>query len=156
MSEPKEFNVSTKINTLELKSFEVEAAANNKKLDPSSFVYDYVLNVRFELSIQTIYLQCTSKIFTEKEKSNLVGTIVAEGAFEVLNLKDIIVQFEHKIPVTVFAMYVGVLIASMRGFLILKSENTPLQGAIMPIINSQSFFGDQGFIAVDNSALKDE
>ena len=61
----------------------------------------------------------------------------------MINLSDILKQFNDKIPNIIIANYMGVLISTTRGFFIDRIDNTPLKGAMIPIVNPMTFFPNE-------------
>ncbi|UPT66903.1 MAG: hypothetical protein M0D57_21160 [Sphingobacteriales bacterium JAD_PAG50586_3] len=82
----------------------------------------------------------STNFFAEIEKTTKLGQITSSGTFEIYNIDQIVSMHDGKIPNIILANFIGVVLATTRGFLILKTESTIMSGVIMPIINTMSFF----------------
>ncbi len=139
MAQEKEIEISTKIQSINLISFKT---ADNVliKLDKDKFVFEHGINVKISPGTKEIVVHSTTTIFAEIEKLNYLGEIETSGIFELLNFNEVTSPHNGNMPNGILAMYIGVLLSTTRGFLILKSQGTIIEDALIPIIDAGKFF----------------
>jgi hypothetical protein len=136
----KELTIQHRIVDLKLNSFKLSVLdkAEQKKVIPNSIVFEFNVGVGINETEKTVKVDLLTKIFADKEKTLLVGEMDTSGLFEIVNMKDLIK--EHKtLPHGIIVLLIGVLISTTRGFLLIKSQGTILEGSIIPIVNLDSF-----------------
>lgn len=137
----KELNIQTKIGEIKLDNFHLEKSIlSGKKLNLENFQYEFNVNMNVNTSKKEITVNLIVNIYSDKEKKNKIGNINSHGVFIVYNLAEIIKASEGKIPNIILANFIGVVISTTRGFLIDKSLNTPIDGAIIPMVSPLTFF----------------
>jgi hypothetical protein len=140
----KEINLSLRILNIQLKDF------NALKILPPELAeigiikdkvqFEFNVESRLEIEKGRIGINLNVSFFAEEEKKTNLGNLESSGDFEVLNMSDIVKDFDGKIPNVILATLIGIVISSSRGFLVLKSVGTLMEGIIMPVINANSFF----------------
>lgn len=138
MKTPEEFNVVSRIVSLKLNEFKLEKGLKN--IDRATVVFDHSLNIKVIPSGNIVSIESSTRIYNDSKKTSYIGILIVNGEYEVANLKDILSQFGQKIPTNLLTMFVGAQLSTSRGFLILKSEGTPLEGIIFGLIDPLSFF----------------
>lgn len=137
----KELNIQTKIGEIKLDNFHLEKSIlSGKKLNLENFKYEFNVNMNVNTSKKEITVNLIVNIYSDIEKKNKIGNINSHGVFIVYNLAEIIKASEGKIPNIILANFIGVVISTTRGFLIDKSLNTPIDGAIIPMVSPLTFF----------------
>lgn len=137
MKNPEEFNVISRIVSLKLKEFKLEKGVD---IDRATVVFDHTLNIQVIPSANLVSIESTTRIYNDSKKTSYIGVLAVNGEYEVANLKDLLTQFGQKIPTNLLTMFVGAQLSTSRGFLILKTEGTPLEGIIFGLIDPLSFF----------------
>lgn len=138
-----EINLSIKILNIVLEEFylkdklPIEVA---KSLNKDKIQFEFNVGMNVDAAKKTITIELNTNFFDEEKKKNNIGHMNSKGIFEISNLDDIISKTEGKLPNVVLASLIGIAISTTRGFLILKSEKTFMEGVIMPVINPMSFF----------------
>ncbi|MEO8085459.1 MAG: hypothetical protein ABI763_01490 [Bacteroidota bacterium] len=136
-------SVNTRIISVKLNNFSV--AAIDKKIIPNlnkdSFAYEYGVQLLVDPPQKQIVVNCLIKIFSELDKKINLAEISSSGTFELLNLDEIVKKF-NGVPSFILPLFVGVLLSTSRGFLLLKSEGTIIEGATLPIIDTTTLFSD--------------
>ena len=134
--------ITSKVVSVQLANFTVASISDTEKLalHKDKFAYEYNVNIKLEPHQKLIIVYSTIKIFSDLTKTLYLGEITSIGTFELINLEDILKKFGGSIPTFVFALFLGVVISTSRGFLLLKSEGTIIEGATLPIVDSGSFF----------------
>lgn len=138
-------SVTSKIKNIKLDDFiisdEIQALTNPISID--SLIFDFSINVKIEPSLKLISVTGRANIYSDIEKKEKYCTFSSTGVFELINFDEIAKQFNNAIPNFVLALFAGILISTTRGFAILKSEGTVLEGFILPIIDPTGFFQPQ-------------
>lgn len=140
--EEKHINFTSKIIGISLSSFKVETlnAKDTKSLKDEQFAYEYNVSFRFDDNTSSIKLNCVIKVYSDISKNLYLGEIESNGNFELKNYIEIKDEFRGSIPIAILSTFASVLLSTTRGFLILKSEKTIMNGAILPLINAQTLF----------------
>lgn len=136
---PKEVNFTTKIKEIKLDDFQLEKSLKSP-VDIDGLQYEFNVDFRINVVNTEVVVGLKTTIYSDLEKKNKIGSLSSHGLFILINLNEIIKQFDGKIPNIIIANYMGVLISTTRGFFIDRIEKTPLEGAVIPIINPMSFF----------------
>jgi hypothetical protein len=141
-SKTKEVNITTRIKALKVVDFSVEKIQEDelKKLDISKYSFEQSVNLRISPVVKLLEILYKTTVFTDEQKHKKLGEITAIGEFEILNLDEFKTGEDLAVPRELLAMYVGIMIATVRGIIIAKSEGTSLEGAILPILNPIDFF----------------
>lgn len=147
MSAKREVSIATRITNLQLQNFEVAKSA--QKLNPTKFVYDYALGINVDVQANCISLECTCKVLKDKSKTVVLATMLVSADFAVDNLQQIALNCENKLPIDILYTYTDILLGALRGFICLKSKNTLIQGALMPMMGPQVFFGEQSYLNLE-------
>lgn len=139
------FPVNLKILSMKLVNFSIENLNEDtkKSLDKDRIVFEYGI----DLSVDQIGKKVTStnhiNIFNDFEKSILLGNISVAGEFSVINLDEIIKNFNNKIPLTFLSLFPNIVLSTARGILLAKTEGTFLEGVLIPIVDSSKLIAGQ-------------
>ncbi|MCA4898474.1 MAG: hypothetical protein ACK514_04390 [Bacteroidota bacterium] len=133
MIDPKPINVTTLFKSLELVSFNAYEKPLDLKIAINKITFGISLNYRLNVEERLVTIFTPIDIFSDESKSIKLGSINAKGEFVVENFEEI--QLNQQLPAQVVAIYVGVMISSVRGMLKLLSKGTSFEAAIIPIIN---------------------
>lgn len=138
----KEVKITTKIKSLKLIEFSLESISEESKIhiDNTKFGFENKVHMRIEPALKTLFLQYVLDIFMDESKQQKLGEINATGEFDLINLDDFKKDNTLKLPNELLAMYVGIMIATVRGMLVVKTQGTHLEGAYVPILNPMDFF----------------
>ena len=112
-------------------------------LDRGKVQFEFNVNIHIDALNETIRIELNTIFYAEEEKKTVLGNLSSSGDFKALNIAEIIKDFKGKFPNVVLASLIGVVLSTSRGFLILKSVGTIMEGIIMPIINPNIFFPKQ-------------
>jgi hypothetical protein len=140
---PKEINYTTKIKEIKLDDFQIEKSLKHSSINIDGLQYEFNIGFNINIVHLEVFVELKISIFSDLEKRNKVGSSHSHGIFTLFNLSEILKQFDGKMPNVIIASYIGLLISTTRGFLIDRIDNTPLKGAIIPIINPITFFPKQ-------------
>jgi hypothetical protein len=137
-----QFSINSKIVGIELGDFKVAKidAKIISKLNKDNFAFEFNIAIKLEPVFKQIKLECVITIYSDITKKLYLGEIKSIGLFQIENYEEIAKLNAGGIPSAVFAMFAGVLISSTRGFLLLKSKDTFISGAIIPMINPNELF----------------
>lgn len=140
--EAKPIAFSSKLINIQLDSFKVEVVDKElSAIDSAKFAFEFNLSFNFDQeNPNRINILSNIKIFADQDKSLHLADMDSKGIFEVLDFPQILAEHEGNIPTVILAMFGGILISTTRGLLILKSKNTIVEGAMLPIVNVQEFF----------------
>lgn len=139
MSTPQNIDITSRLLAVKLVHFSTETPEAHVKINPLEFNFRYEINVKQDPDINGFRIKCKTSVFSNKDQNILLGTIETIGEFEVLNLNKILEHFKGT-PTDLLAIFTGVVISSTRGMLIIKSENTILEGALIPLLDPKVFF----------------
>jgi|ERR1043165_9104046 hypothetical protein len=140
MKELKEVSLQTKIVEITFDEFKLEKSIKSGiKFNFDQFQYEFNISIDVNKVKGELSVNLTVNIFSDLEKKNKLGYITSHGIFLVVNFNEVIIN--DKIPNVILANFIGVLISTTRGFLIVKAQGTPIEGAIIPIVTPNSFFG---------------
>lgn len=142
MEENKNIGVTTKIHSISLNNFKVADISKEQKksLNKDKFAFEFNMNVKIEPKKKEITIHNLTTIFADDSKTNYLGEIEATGVFELQNFEEVTEASKGMMPNGIIAMYIGLLLSTTRGMLLLKTEGTAIEGALMPIVNTGSFF----------------
>jgi len=142
MEENKTIGITSKIQAITCNNFKLAAIkpADQKKLDKDKFAFEFNMNIKMEPIKNEVIIHSLTKIYAEDSKEFYLGEIETTGIFELHNFQEITKAYNGMMPNGVLSMFIGVLLSTTRGILLVKSEGTFLSGALMPIINTGSFF----------------
>jgi hypothetical protein len=139
-----ELSFTMKIIDLKLVDFnalsELPMGYKDSGLDNDNIQFEFNLGLNVNPTKKRIRVDLNVVFFADVEKKTTLGGLNSYGEFEVINLEEIIKDFEGKIPNLILANLIGVVLSTSRGFLILKSSGTVMEGVMMPIINTNVFF----------------
>ena len=140
----KEVSFSTKIVEIKMDDFVVEELVKSKsQFNLDNFQYEFNAGIGIDLPRQELTVKLNTNIYSEIEKKNKIGHINSHGIFYVVNFSDILKDWENKIPNFVLASFIGIVLSTTRGFLIDKSQDTLIEGAMIPIVNPLTFFPEK-------------
>lgn len=138
--------ISISIKTLDIKFVDFSVL---KKL-PNSYAktglikanvqFEFTANINIQKTTRQLHIDLNISFFGDIQKTDRLGSISSSGDFEVLNLDDLVVDDKNKIPLAFLGNIAGILISTTRGFLILKSEGTIMEGIILPLIDPGRLF----------------
>lgn len=139
-----EISLTFKIMDLKLIDFHAQTSLpeklKKKGLNKDNIQFEFNLGVHVNPSKKLIRIDLNTNFYADPEKSILLGDLSSSGEFEIFNLEDILKDFEGKIPNVIVANLIGIVVSTTRGFFILKTIGTVLDGVMMPIINTDIFF----------------
>jgi hypothetical protein len=128
------FNVISKIISIELSEFKLNKKSL-KGLDVKSIVFDHTITFRIESASKHFLVDTNTKFYNDKSKSITLGHINSKGKYEIVNLSEVLSLFSGKVPQNVNVLFIDTQLSTVRGFFILKTKDTYLDGAIIPIVN---------------------
>jgi hypothetical protein len=114
----------------------------NVKVNKNDFAFEFNIKIKLSPSIKSIEIDSSINIFSDQTKDLLLADIASVGKFEILNYEEIIKEYKG-MPNPIISVFIGVLISTTRGFLILKSKDTLIDGALIPLSNPNSFFANK-------------
>lgn len=114
----------------------------NVKVNKNDFAFEFNIKIKLNPSIKSIEIDSSINIFSDQTKDLLLADIASVGKFEILNYEEIIKEYKG-MPNPIISVFIGVLISTTRGFLILKSKDTLIDGALIPLSNPNSFFANK-------------
>ncbi len=141
--EAKPITISSKIVSIYINNFRVGVVDEEQKkaIDNSKFAYEFSLAFNTaDIGINRINIISNIKIYLDQSKQTYLGDMESTGVFEIENINDIIKEHQGAIPTVILAMFGGILLSTTRGFLLLKSKDTIVDGALLPIVNIQELF----------------
>lgn len=138
----KPLSVTSKIVSISLGDFKVAVIDKSakSKLDKEKFSFEFNISIKLDPKSKQVNLVSTIKIYSDITKKVFLGEIESIGAFLVENYAEIIKENKGGMPNIIISMFVGVLISTTRGFLILQSKGTIVEDAIIPMINPLELF----------------
>lgn len=143
MEKQEDINLSLKIINFTLEEFKladkfpVELAKN---FDKAKVQFEFNAGINVDLAKKQITISLNTNFFAEEDKKNNIGHINTKGVFEVSNIEEVVSKTQGKLPNVVFATLIGVALSTTRGYFLLKSEKTFMEGTMIPIMNPMSFF----------------
>ncbi|MFY9311053.1 MAG: hypothetical protein WAQ28_18565 [Bacteroidia bacterium] len=137
----KNTEVTTKIQSISLNNFKVANITKEQRqfLNNEKFAFEFNIRAKSELTTKEFTVYSTISIFSNDSKTLYLGEIETTGVFELQNL-DEITEKHHGMPNAVIAMFIGILLSTTRGMLLIKSQGTLIDGALIPMINTSAFF----------------
>ena len=142
MEENKAVGITSKIKSITCNNFKVAeiTKAELKNIPKDKFAFEFNVNLKMESVKKEVIIHSLTKIYAYDSKSLYLGEIETTGVFELINFDEITKAYKGMMPNGVLAMFLGILLSTTRGILLIKSEGTSITGALMPIINAGSFF----------------
>ena len=140
MEEEKKTNIPisfrARIASIKLGEFIINDLSDKEKesIQVSKLVYEFQIGIKNDQSNKNIDVSLTVKFFSDQSKTLCVGQISSTGLFSLENYEELI-EKHNAIPAGIAGNFAGILISSTRGFLLLKSEGTLIEGALMPMID---------------------
>jgi hypothetical protein len=121
---------ATKIKSIDLISFEAKEITDD--INPTKVNFFVQYNIGENLDHTEAYVDCLIKIFKDKTRELLLGSIATRGEYFVKYE-----NYEPKeyLPIQVMATILGTQISTTRGMLIILSKGTPFARSFFPIIN---------------------
>jgi hypothetical protein len=135
--EIKKFSFDIKIVDIILKRFSIEDVKSD--LNSKLFVFEFTINFNIDPNTKLITLDLLTKVFADKSKETFLAKMESQGIFEVINL-DKIIEEHNGVPNMILVNFAGVMVSTTRGFMILESKGTIINGAVMPFVDPNSFF----------------
>jgi hypothetical protein len=108
-----------------------------KSFKKESIKFDFVLGGNGNNLKRIFSIDLTLNLYSSGSKELKLGSIKTTGDFEIPDFDNIVVNDSVQIPENLLAAMIGAVVSTTRGFLILKSEGTILQGVVIPFINSR-------------------
>ena len=133
MTEQKPINVTTLFKSLELVSFNAYEKPTDLEININKITFGMSLNYRLNTKERLVTIFTPVDVFSDENKLVKLGSINVKGEFVVQNFEEI--QLNQQLPAQVVAIYIGVMISSVRGMLKLLSKGTAFEAAIIPIFN---------------------
>lgn len=139
---PKVFNVTSRIRNLKLVDFNLEPieVKEIETINHSVFGFENNVNFTLEPALKQLTIIYTTTIFSNELMKRKLGEIQAFGEFELINMEDFKVDDQIALPEELIAMFIGIVLSSVRGMLVLKASGTHLENAYIPIMNPMDFF----------------
>lgn len=104
------------------------------------FIFETSVGVNIIPEENAINVGVWIKLFTDKAKTNFLGELKVKTIFVVENLASFTVSENiTRFPGIVMANFVSISISTARGVLASYTNNTPLQGAILPVQDPMFF-----------------
>ncbi|MDA3905161.1 MAG: hypothetical protein PF484_03715 [Bacteroidales bacterium] len=139
--------LSFKLLDLTLDEFEVEKELPSKFLDIGLNKEQVAFEFRFNIEVaplqDLLIVELKICFFAEKEKKTQLGQQKSTGKFEIKNLASALDTLKGKLPNQFVASLIGLVLSTSRGFFILKSKQTILQGIMIPALNPLAFFPEK-------------
>lgn len=154
MSDKKNIDITSRLIKIELISFSIEPQQKDVSVNPLEFAFRYEVNVKPDQSLNGFQIKCKTLIFSNPDENFHLGTIETYGEFVVSNLKQVLEHFNGNTPTDLLALFTGVVISSTRGMLIIKSQNTILEGVIIPMMDPKVFFTPESIKSATSSPKK--
>jgi len=144
MSVLKEINLLSKIKSITCDSFSIEKISKKlvQEIDINHIIFELSVNTKPDTSTGELTVSATVEIFSDQTKNIFLGKLISSGTFSIVNFDEIVKAHGGKIPAPVVATFIGLLLSTTRGFLILKTTSTFLEGCMLPIVNPSKFFGN--------------
>lgn len=117
--------------------------ADYPKLDKDIVQFEFNASININHLTQNFHIDLTINFYANIEKTKKLGFISSSGDFEVTNLAEILKQEENKIPLMLLGNIAGLVISATRGFLILKSVGTIMEGLMLPLMDPTRIFAPQ-------------
>lgn len=138
----KNFPVSSKILDIKLENFQLSVLDEVllKSINKDKINFEFNIAFKVDAPKKALELTLVTKFFLDDTKTLNIGELKTIGFFEIQNMDDILSGHNGSLPILVMAMFAGVLLSTSRGFLILKSPGTFMEGSIFPIIDPTRFF----------------
>jgi hypothetical protein len=136
LEEQVHFNVTSRIQSLDLVSYIVEERKSTAPIDPKKITFEIGVNIQTAANTKTVTIANPITIFSDQTKKELLGSLEAKGEFIIENFEEL--KQGNSLPVPVVAIFVGVVISTSRGMLRVLSKGTSFESAIIPIINPTS------------------
>lgn len=142
MTEQKSFNVTSRIKSLELISFNVEQIDSAVVIDKNKITFEIGVGIQVHDADKMITIINPIEIFADESKKLPLGSVQVKGEFIVENLDEL--KQGNSIPIQVIAIFFGVVVSSTRGMLRVLSKGTSFESAIIPIINPTALLANLG------------
>jgi hypothetical protein len=139
---PKSFNITSRIKNLMLIDFSLDPITQSElgELNPSIFGFENNVNFSIEPALKQLTFQYTARIYSNEQLSKKLGEIQTFAEFELLNMDDFKSEDQISLPEELLAMFIGIVLSSTRGMLVVKSAGTHLENAYIPVMNPMDFF----------------
>lgn len=136
------FQFSFSIKEIKLVDFILSEENLNSdiKYSVNTLFFEQNVNIKTDVNLNSIAISLTIFIYSDINKTAQLGQISSIANFNVIELNKILIKYENKLPNILLANLIGLLISTTRGFLILKSEGTKLDGLMLPAIDPMTFF----------------
>jgi hypothetical protein len=133
----KQILVHHRIKNISLVSFKIFSFDADKApvIDPSKLIFGISVDFKIDANSGIINILAHFDIVTDDLSKLLVGQIESLGEFKVENMEEVLKAHSGKFPNEIITIFIGALISTTRGFYILKSVNTILEGTMLPIVD---------------------
>ena len=139
MEDKKEKQINMKLQSVLLNEFNTENDIDNKDLNPANYNFDFTINFVITKAESKIETTLTIIICSDKTQSRKIGKIVTTGIYMLKELDELLEE-KKGIPNDILTIFIGSLVSTTRGMLLIKAQGTVLEGAIIPLINPTTFF----------------
>jgi len=120
-------------------------SVNNKiEEDITGFSFDYDANTKVDVENNLILIQLGINVSANAESKKIeAGKFEFGFAYRVENLEETFEEIEgrRKLDQTLQMSILGISFSTARGMMLVKSSNTILQNAYLPIMNPASLLG---------------
>jgi len=139
---PKVFNVTSRIRNLKLIDFSLEQLEEGEleNLNSALFGFEHNVNFTIEPALKQLTVIYTTRIYSNEQLKRKIGEIQAFAEFELINMDDFKTDNQISIPEELLAMFIGIILSSVRGMLVVKAAGTFLENAYIPVMNPMDFF----------------
>ena len=137
-----QFSFSIKEIKLEDFILNEENLNSDIKYSVNTLSFEQNVNIKTDVNLNNIAINLTIVIYSDLNKTTELGKIHSVANFNVIDLNKIMAKYENKLPNILLANLIGLLISTTRGFMILKSEGTKLDGLMLPAIDPLIFFSN--------------
>ena len=141
--QPEKIQFSFSIHNFKLEKFELnEELINDPKssYDVDKLQYEFNINMNSNIDTEEILMILNINIFADEEKTQKIGLCDSSGMFKVKDLLSTMKNYDDKIPNVILATFMGILVSSARGMMIVKMQDTKLSGSMLPVVDPMAFF----------------
>ena len=140
--EKKKITFNSKLIEFNLIEFSLVPTINELPFDVNMLAYGFTFNATINPTEGLFTVSCLVEIFTDNSKSTLLGKIQTSGSFHILNFSEFLKSFDVNVPTNIVSMFMGMILSTTRGVLFEKSKGTPIEGALIPMVNTNALFSN--------------
>ncbi len=138
------YSINIRIKKIDVTDFSVESLSKSdaEKIDINNFAFEYNSNMEINPTDRIVRVLNTIKVFNDLNKTLQLGNISVVGEFEFQNMNEILKLFNGQFPIGVLSLFTNTILSTTRGILLMKSEGTIIEGAMLPLIDSSAMYGE--------------